>query len=89
MLIFQNKKPSAPSKFFVKNYLAGFANDPVLDSDNKGKTMPSPQKTTEETTKEEGQGEKIPPKEEGQGDTEHQEEIKKVSCSKLFYTTVQ
>lgn len=33
----QNKQPSLPSKFFVRNYLAGFANDPVLKIDNVGK----------------------------------------------------
>nr|KAG5706748.1 hypothetical protein BaRGS_007251 [Batillaria attramentaria] len=31
------KKPSLPSKFFVKNYLAGFANDPILRVGNVGK----------------------------------------------------
>ncbi|XP_070203159.1 mitochondrial import receptor subunit TOM70-like isoform X2 [Littorina saxatilis] len=34
---YQNKQPSLPSKFFVRNYLAGFANDPVLKIDNVGK----------------------------------------------------
>ena len=33
----QAKKPSLPSKFFVRNYLEGFANDPVLKISNIGK----------------------------------------------------
>lgn len=34
---YQSKAPSLPSKFFVKNYLAGFCHDPILKLDNIGK----------------------------------------------------
>ena len=53
--LFQAKKPCLPSKFFVRNYLEGFANDPVLKIDNIGKVTGGKAPASQEV-KQEGQG---------------------------------
>ncbi|XP_076438657.1 mitochondrial import receptor subunit TOM70-like [Babylonia areolata] len=62
---YQNKKPSLPSQFFVRNYLAGFANDPVMKLPNVGKVGEEEEEEGAKTPTPTQQG-----PQEGQGDVQ-------------------